>query len=69
MHPYNHHAHLVVVNQHMREMQATARENRQARLVRGSRPLQRRIGLLLIAAGVALAGPSFELELAGARSR
>jgi hypothetical protein len=68
MYPYNHHAHMVALNQHMREMQADAYRNRQARLARGSRPLQRRIGLLLIAAGMALAGPSFELDLAGARS-
>jgi hypothetical protein len=69
MQPFDHHAQVFAVKEHMREMQADAYENRQARLARGPRPLQRRLGLLLIAAGEALTRPPLELELAGFESR
>ena len=69
MQPFDHHTHMFAVKEHMREMQADAYKNRQARLARGPRPLQRRLGLLLIAAGEALTRASLELELAGFESR
>ncbi|HZS86322.1 MAG TPA: hypothetical protein VFE42_02390 [Chloroflexota bacterium] len=69
MQPYNHHLHTAILNQHMSDMEGAARENRLARQVRGPRPLQRRLGLLLIAAGEALTRAPLELELAGFESR
>jgi hypothetical protein len=67
MQPYNHHLHTAILNQHMREMQADAYKDRQARQVRGPRPLQHRLGHLLIAAGEALTRQP--LELAGIEGR
>jgi hypothetical protein len=61
MQPYDHHTHLAAVREHMREMQADALRNRQARLVSGPRPLQRRLGQLLITAGEALTRQPLEM--------
>ncbi len=48
--------HCAYVRLHLQELRAIAEENRRARLVRGSHPLRRRLGRLLVVVGSALAG-------------
>src|SRR5579884_1487461 len=50
--------HCAYVQLHLKELRAIAEENRRARLVRGSHPLRRRLGRLLVVVGTALAGPA-----------
>jgi hypothetical protein len=61
---HNHYLHIAILNQTLRDMRMAAQEQQLARLARQPRPLRRRMGLLLIAAGQALVRAPSELEVA-----
>jgi hypothetical protein len=60
----NHYLHIAILNQTLRDMRMAAQEQQLARLARQPRPLRRRMGMLLIAAGHALVRTPSELEVA-----
>ncbi|HZS87926.1 MAG TPA: hypothetical protein VFE42_10610 [Chloroflexota bacterium] len=61
---HNHYTHDAILNQRISDIYRAARQRQLVRLARQPRPLRRRVGLLLIAAGQALVRSPSELELA-----
>ena len=56
MNNYHHYLHQYAAERHLSDIRSMAAEVRRARQARGSRPLRRRVGRMLITAGEAVAG-------------